>query len=340
MSVLKKYWFLLGLVILLPAGILLAKSPVSDALTGIVESIPTSVCTGLILFLMAITLDNRRLVDSLRRPGPVLTATGINQGLLPLACLPLIPIVPSADLKLGLLIACSVPCTMAAASVWTRRAGGNDAVSLLVTLITNGFCFLITPAWLSAGSHLFELADTSQSLSFGSMVLRLTLSALLPAIAGQLLRLRDSTRFHIDRNKATLSTIAQAIILTLVFISAFKGGLRFGGMGDNVNHGAMAFVWSCCIVLHLVAMLISRITSRVFRFSEPDTRAVMFASSQKTLPIGLLVSQASGLPLSIIPMLMFHGSQLFIDTWIADRLQRGDSSTHVSHKLAQQENPK
>ena len=52
------------------------------------------------------------------------------------------------DFSFGLMIAASAPSTMAAASVWTRRAKGNDAVSLLVTILTNGFCFLVTPAWL------------------------------------------------------------------------------------------------------------------------------------------------------------------------------------------------
>jgi sodium/bile acid cotransporter 7 len=234
------------------------------------------------------------------------------------------------DLKLGLLIAASVPCTMAAASVWTRRAEGNDAVSLLVTLITNGMCFLVTPAWLSIGARWFGLADTSDAFTFGDMVLRLTLAALLPAVLGQILRINISVRFVIDKNKRRISTVAQIIILSLVFIYAFRGGRKFDGIAGSLNHAEMALTWGLCIGLHLAAMLAAWLLSTVRKFNEEDRRATVFAGSQKTLPIGILVSQASGLPLSIIPMLMFHASQLFIDTWIADRLKLGRSGVTTS----------
>ena len=39
----------------------------------------------------------------------------------------------SGPSQIGLMIAVSTPCTLAGASVWTRKAGGNDAVSLLTT---------------------------------------------------------------------------------------------------------------------------------------------------------------------------------------------------------------
>ena len=35
---------------------------------------------------------------------------------------------------------------VASAAVWTRRAGGNDAVALIVTISTNLACFLLTLA--------------------------------------------------------------------------------------------------------------------------------------------------------------------------------------------------
>ena len=47
-----------------------------------------------------------------------------------------------------MIVAATAPCTLASAAVWTRRAGGNDAVAILVTFITNATCFLVTPFWL------------------------------------------------------------------------------------------------------------------------------------------------------------------------------------------------
>lgn len=323
-QVLQRHWFLIGLLVLIPTALLLAISKPPQGIIDSAASIPTSVCTALILFLMSVTLNSGRLFDSLKRPLPVITACGINQIIIPLLCLPLLALQRSADLRVGLLIASSVPCTMAAASVWTRRAAGNDAVSLLVTLLTNGLCFLVTPIWLVVGTHWFATADASSALPFVEMVQRLVLSALIPATAGQLLRLNSRVTRFVDSNKPWFSNTAQAIILTLVFVSAFRGGLSFNetGMSKNLRHLEFAIVWACCIALHGAGMTVAAVLSKAMRFAEADRRACIFASSQKTLPIGILVSQATGLPFSILPMLMFHTSQLFIDTWVADQLKR------------------
>ncbi|MEO1983723.1 MAG: bile acid:sodium symporter [Fuerstiella sp.] len=322
-SAFKKNWFLVGLVVLIPLALFLASARPPAWFVNAAQSVPTSICTATILFLMSVTLNSRRLFDSLRKPLPVLTACGVNQIVIPLLCFPLLPLQKSADLRVGLLIAASVPCTMAAASVWTRRAAGNDAVSLLVTLITNGLCFVVTPLWLLAGSTWFGTADASGSLQFGSMVWRLILAALLPAFVGQMVRLSQPVETFVDNNKPIFSNIAQAIILTLVFVSAFRGGVQFEstGMASNLRHQEFATVWVCCIVLHLVAMCVVWQIAGLAGFAEEDRRACVFAGSQKTLPIGILVSQATGLPFSMLPMLMYHMSQLFIDTWIADRLK-------------------
>jgi sodium/bile acid cotransporter 7 len=333
----RKHWFLIGLIVLIPLGVALGQNDPSPWLVRGVDSVQTSVCTGAILFLMSVSLNSGRLLESLKRPRAVLAACGVNQLLLPLLALPLLPLVPSADLRVGLLIAASVPCTMAAASVWTRRAGGNDAVSLLVTLLTNGFCFLITPIWMSIGTRWFDTSDTSGGLQFQDMVLRLLYAALLPAAAGQLLRIPQMTRQLIDRHKPLCSTTAQLIILTLVFISCFRGGLRFqqGGLDQNLRHGEFAFVWFCCVALHLVAMIIAWWLGGRLSLEEGDRRACVFAGSQKTLPIGILVSSATGQPFSLLPMLMYHASQLFVDTWIADRLNRRETASEIETPIAE-----
>ncbi len=60
-----------------------------------------------------------------------------------------------------------------------------------------------------------------------------------------------------------------------------------------------------------------------------NTVAASFAGSQKTLPIGILVAEnvaRTGLPFAVFPMLMFHASQLVIDTIVADRVSECDAA--------------
>lgn len=331
-GIIKRHWFLFGLLTVIPLAIASAQTGPSPNVIAAIDWVPTSVCTASILFLMSVTLNTARLLDSVRRPGPCLAACGVNQIIIPLLCLPLLALQRSADMKVGLLIAACVPCTMAAASVWTRRANGNDAVSLLVTLITNGLCFVVTPLWMTVGSLWFSTSETSAELNFTALMQKMALAALIPALAGQGLRRSKAIAGRVDENKSRISSVAQSIILFLVFVSSFKGGLRFqeDGMAANLRHSEFAIVWACCIGLHLVGMLIAWWLSGLLRFDPADRRACAISGSQKTLPIGILISQATGLPFSLLPMLMYHASQLFIDTWIADRMKASDTATETT----------
>lgn len=324
-----KRWFLAGLVVLIPGGLLIGSRLTEhhlDALAAAVGPHATTALVALVLFLMSVTLDGRRLRASLARPTPVLWCVSITFGLLPLAAWLLSHVQLTRDFQVGLVIAGSVPCTMAAASVWTRRARGNDAVSLLVTVLTNGLCFLVTPFWLALIPAAGGASSADVSLDIGAMMQRLVISALLPIAAGQAARLAGGCAQTADRFKVPLGVIAQACVLLIIFWTAVKAGPRLvSGAGTAGGLPAVLLVWGCCIALHLAAMALAVAGSRRFHFDRPDVVATAFAASQKTLPIGVLIATDPtmfgdrGVPFAVFPMLMYHASQLFIDTFVADR---------------------
>ena len=100
-----------------------------------------------VLFLMALPLLIDAVWRVVRRPGAACLSSFLNMPLIAWGLSNLL----TGDLSVGLVLAAVVPSTMASASVWTRRAGGNDAVALVVTVVTvvtNGICFVVTPCWL------------------------------------------------------------------------------------------------------------------------------------------------------------------------------------------------
>lgn len=320
---LLRRWFLVCLLVILPGGLWLGTrlGPERiDAVQSAVGGLGASILTALILYLMSVTLDSGRLRAALTRPAPVIWAILVNYGLIPLAAWPLSRLQLTPDFAVGLLVAACVPCTMAAASVWTRKAGGNDAVPLLVTLITNSLCFVLTPLWLH-----WTLPDGdggSIQLDTGYLMQKLIISALLPIAAGQLTRIVPLFAAAADRRKLLLGNIAQACILTIVLWESIKAGPKVGGNGAGSAAG-IALVWGSCILLHCGALAGSLGAGRLFGFDAADQTAVAFAASQKTLPIGVYVAAAvstAGAPLAVLPMLMYHASQLFIDTAVADHL--------------------
>jgi solute carrier family 10 (sodium/bile acid cotransporter), member 7 len=322
---LRKRWFLVFLLVLIPGGLSLGSHLTAarvDSLNAAIGPHASTALVILILFLMSVTLDNGKLRAALSRPGPVLWASFVNMGLIPLAAWPMSRLQMSLDFQVGFVIAASVPSTMAAASVWTRKAGGNDAVSLLVTLLTNSACFAVTPLWLKVllpplgGSQGFQMET-------GFLMQKLLVSALLPIVAGQLARLIPRVAAFADRHKIPLGVVAQGSILVMVFSESIKAGPQAATGALSGGIGAIALVWLSCMILHLAGMLLAVSASRVLRFEREDRAAIAFAASQKTLPIGVYIAatfSAAGAPLAVLPMLMYHASQLFLDTAVADQL--------------------
>ena len=285
--------------------------------------------TAVVLFLMAFSLDSAKLVAALRRPGAVLWACGVNAVLVPLVAWPLSLTQGTVDFRYGLMIAAAGPCTMAAAGVWTRRAGGNDAVALLVTLLTNGLCFAVAPLWLAAAT------GRGVELGVGAMTGRLLLTAVLPMGLGQLARRPAAANAFAVRFKGWVSNAALCLVLGIVFTGAARAGATLAGSAAPPSAAAVAWVWACCLLVHAVGLAAAWWGAGRLGFAEADRRACAFAGSQKTLPVGLLIATGPamfgdpdllapgvGVPLAVFPMLMYHAGQLVADTVVAGWMRR------------------
>ncbi|VAX39293.1 hypothetical protein MNBD_PLANCTO02-1501 [hydrothermal vent metagenome] len=328
-QIITKYWFLICLTFFTACGLFLGLRLPADELDSLIKAIDKRLLVGLVLFLMSFTLDSQQLLKSVKFPLPVFWACLVNMVFIPLLGWLMMPLQLTVDFRYGLMIAASVPCTMAAASVWTRKAEGNDAISLMVTLLTNGFCFLITPFWL-------EWTTSRQlSVSTGELMSRLVVTALLPMVLGQLLRQPAKLKQLAVNRKIAIGVIAQWGVLVIVFVAGCTAGRQLNGSGTVPAFNAILLVWGSVVVIHLAAMGVGYAGSRLMQFSNADQRAILFASSQKTLPIGLLIAtsasmfgdpnllgEGKGIPFALFPMLLYHASQLFIDTLIANKVSK------------------
>ncbi len=310
---LQRRWFLIALFGVLALGIGAAESLAPLAANRALRNIVVAT----VLFLMALPLEAGAMWRALSRPWPPLLAVAVNFGLLPLFAWVvshgLDPIMAP-----GLLVAAATPCTLASASVWTRRAGGNDSVSILVTILTNASCFLVTPLLLLAMTG--KVVD-HPDLSLAKMAIKLGLLVVLPMLVAQLLRCSRPLAVWATEQKPSLSVLAQCGILAMVFIGAIRTGQRLAqaNADELVPLNLAAMLVAVCTV-HTVMLAVSVWLARLFRFTREDQIAVAFASSQKTLMVGLLM--AISLQVSILPMITYHVTQLLIDTVIADRFRR------------------
>lgn len=321
-SWLAKSWFLLALLVLLPGGMSWGWLVSEDWRAETVGRVEPETMTTAVLFLMAFSLEGGRLCESFRVPRPVLWGALVNIGLLPLLAWPLAMSHGLADFSLGLMITAAIPCTLATASVSTRQAGGNDAVSLLVTLLTNILSVVLTPLWLKWACATDTTIDT------GPVIRTLALTVLLPTIVGQLARQIPSLDRFSTARKSQVSFVAQCLVLLIVTKAAVEAGGRLQVQSEWPTGTDFARLAVECAGLHALAMVIAEYGGRGLGLSRFDRIATVFSGSQKTLPVGLLLAAMPSvtggrlLPFITFPILLFHAVQLLMDTVVARRMAR------------------
>lgn len=316
---LVRRWFLLALALAIFAGFAGASSllPLANR-TGLRYMVVATV-----LFFMALPLKAGAMWQTIRRPTAPMLAVVVNFLLLPLFAWGIVSLLPtgllSGDMACGVLVAAATPCTLASASVWTRRAGGNDAVAILVTVITNATCFLVTPFWL--------LTTTGQAaeISADQMVSKLALVVVLPMTVAQLLRTVGPIGGWATEHKVPLGVLAQIGVLTMVFFGSIQTGHRLQGFRALLSIDLLV-VLAAVIAIHVSMLVTGILLARALRLDRPNQIAVGFSGSQKTLMVGLQMAMELGF--SIIPMIFYHVSQLLIDTLFVDLFRRQSGKRH------------
>lgn len=307
---LRRNWFMVLLATILLIGI---SFPLQ--LRSFAESLPRDWIIGSVLFAMAMPLEFGAFTGALRKPLPILLAIAINWLLIPaLAWAASQFLLP--DLAIGLIIAAAVPCTLASASVWTRMAGGNETISLMVTVVTNFCCFFATPAIIEICS-----GKVGVEISFTEIAQKLLLLIVLPLLAAQLLRRTDAIAEWATKNKNGLSIYSQVGLLSIVFLGAVHCGMKVHEI-DNLStlSGQLLLLLALAGAVHLVAWLCGYSLAGQLGIERPEQIAVAFSGSQKTLMVGLAIALQFG-GLAILPMLAYHVEQLLIDTVLANRLR-------------------
>jgi sodium/bile acid cotransporter 7 len=271
------------------------------------------------LFLMAWGLESRSLFNSLLRPLPALWAVVISYGAVPALGWSLGWLLPDADLRIGLLIIASVPCTLASAVLWTRLAGGNEATALLVVLLTTATSWLATTAWLALGT------GTEVAVDVPAMMQGLVLVLVLPVGLGQLSRIFGPMARAASRHKMLLGTISRLFILAIILKAAVGVSDRLAEKSASLAIGPLVATALLCLGIHLAALFGGLWSSRLLNCDRPNRIAVAFAGSQKTLPVALYLFDVyfvESHPLAVVPMVFYHVGQLVVDTLIAERLAK------------------
>jgi solute carrier family 10 (sodium/bile acid cotransporter), member 7 len=290
-----------------------------------------------VMFTMALTLSPGSISESLRKPVGALLGCAMNFGLLPfvgwIASRGMEP-----SMSMGLVVAVAAPCTLASAAVWTRKAGGNFATAILVTMITNLFCFLLTPLWvqlLTTGEWSIEQASAAQSndqISLLSMIKMLALLVVLPMVLGQVLHRRSRLGSWAMKRRTPLNVAAQSGILFIVLLGTIKNAQDVAASPSTVNTWLNLLHLIVAVnVVHMSVFACGWYLSAAIGLKRPEQIAVAIAGSQKTLMVGLAIAQS--LNVSILPALTYHISQLIVDTLLAQKIAKNSRITESGEAI-------
>ncbi|MEN0110207.1 MAG: bile acid:sodium symporter [Planctomycetota bacterium] len=304
----KRHAFLLML-----GCVLLVGSVGHAPLRPIAETLPRDAIVFSILLAMSARID--LLAGLRRRPAIVAAVAGVAvnallAGVLAAMCRPWLP----AGLGDGLVVAALAPCTVASVAVWTRRGGGDESVALAITAVTNALACVTLPvgvAWLLAGDA---------AVAPGALAMRLAWSVLLPMAVGQLLRVVSPTRRWCEAFREPLGVAAQAGLLAMVFLAAVRSGPALAAGDASVGAGGWLRLLASTLGIHLLLFAAGWRLSRVAGAGVREALPAALGASQKTLAVGLSVAMSLG-PLAVLPMIVYHATQLLADEAIVQRLR-------------------
>jgi sodium/bile acid cotransporter 7 len=302
-------WFLVLLILVLTIGIVgwRALQPLSEW-SGVRDGVVV-----LVMFSMSLPLAASTMWRSLQKPVAPLLAVLVSYVILPLFAWTISLSLPG-DMGPGLQVAAVTPCTLASAAVWTRRAGGNDAVAILVTIFTNATCFLVAPLWLLV---MVGTAVVDPVLSPERMIGQLALVVVLPMLVAQGVARHRGVWQWATRHATALGIVAQCGVLFMTLLGAIRTGMQLHERAGDVAVVDLAAMIVAVLVVHLTMVWLGIRLGSFCGCSPEDRIAIGFAGSQKTLVVGILL--ALNLKVSILPMVAYHCLQLIVDTLIADR---------------------
>ncbi|GMH11570.1 hypothetical protein Nepgr_013411 [Nepenthes gracilis] len=240
----------------------------------------------------------------------------------------------------GLAIFNCMPTTLSSGVALTQLAGGNSALALSMTVISNLLGILVVPFSISK----FIAAGVGVSVPTGKLFISLVLTLLIPLILGKVFR--ESFKGLADfvdqnQNRKVLSVIS-AIFLSLVpWIQVSKSR----SLLMLVNPTIFLLAVGMGVLLHLILLAFNSLATKILAAISGGSRSVfakrqnaialVLVASQKTLPVAVAVvdqlGSTFGAPgLLVLPCVAAHLNQIVLDSFLVNTLIRRDHPVHTA----------
>ena len=304
-TALKRHWMLPGIALACFWGY-------SYPATGELISRHLAPMLALLMFLMGTGIGFRRFRTRINAHRQIIFTMSFCYLVAPLAAFGIGKLFFSEHLAVytGLILIGTTSTTLSTCIVFTRLAGGDEALALWLSVCSSLICTFISPVLI----YLF--LGASIEVPVGMMIRRLIFVLFIPLSAGMFLRALLGEK-RVAPVGSILTRSCAIIILAVVMVSVAKG------------RDLLASWQSLPIVLavagfHLFMLLTVTLANAFANFAKRDRIATLFCSAEKTLQIpAYLAIEILLTPQAALAPVLHHVFQLVIDSLVVSYYSSG-----------------
>ena len=203
----------------------------------------------------------------------------------------------------GLILIGTTSTTLSSCVIFTRLAGGDEALALWLSVFSSLLCTFISPVFI------YLLLGASIEVPVGLMINRLIFVLFIPLSAGMLLRAVLGEK-RVSPVGPILTRSCAIFILAVVMVSVAKSrSLLAGSQSLPIILAAAGF--------HLAMLLTVALANRFTSFPKRDKIATLFCSAEKTLQRpAYLAIEILRTPEAALAPVLHHVFQLVVDSLI------------------------
>ena len=314
-DLIKKYWFLIGLLLVF----VITVADVSGTVSRIgswfkIHQGPDAVIV-LIFFFSGLILNVRQIRSGVMDVKVIIAALIIIFLVAPVVGMLFSAIPIDTGMVIGIFLVAVMPTTLSSGVVMTGAAGGNMAQALAITIIANGLAVFTIPLMLAL---LLNLVDGSTIIVIDRLAIMIKLGfyVLLPLCLG--LAIKIFAESFTNRFVHRLQILNQFLVLAIVWMAMSQARDAIVGGGASVGI-ILVLVFS----FHAILLVSAAIFIGCLKLGKGRRESVIFMGGQKTLPLSIIL-QVSLFPqygLALVVCVLHHVVHLLMDGYLVGRIK-------------------
>ncbi|MCM4164485.1 MULTISPECIES: bile acid:sodium symporter family protein [unclassified Arenibacter] len=212
----------------------------------------------------------------------------------------------------------ALPSTVSSSVVMVSIAKGNIPAAIFNASISGIIGIVITPLWMGLFVH-----GAQTDFDFTAFYMKLFVQIILPVVLGFSLQ-RFLGNFA-QRHNSNLTLFDKSIILLIIYKS-------FAVSFDDQIFSAVSLVdllvlFLGVLVLFVAVFYLTRFMAGKLRFNREDQITAQFCGTKKSLVHGtvfskILFGNMASIGIILLPLMLFHATQILIISMIASRKSR------------------